>query len=103
MMKSNDLNFRFAFPWFFLLASILGGLTGSLAKYYITVKGKKSWKKPVIGGILIGFIGAIAYYSLGVNLLGISMSAGLNEIAVLALSALCAYFGIGLLKLDGKK
>jgi len=39
---------------------------------------------------------------LGVNLLGISLSAGANELAVLALSALCAYFGISLMKMDGK-
>jgi hypothetical protein len=52
---------------------------------------------------LIGIIGAIAYYGLGVNLLGISLSAGLNELAVLALSALCAYFGISVIRLDGKQ
>ena len=102
-IKIYDLNFRYVFPWLFLLASILGGLLGSLAKYLLAVPDKKSSVKPIIGGILIGFIGAIAYYGLGVNLLGISLSAGLNELAVLALSALCAYFGISLIKLDGKQ
>jgi hypothetical protein len=101
-VKSTELNFKFAFPWLFLLASILGGLTGSLAKY-LHLKKKGSAIKPIIGGILIGFIGAVAYYGLGVNLLGVRLSAGLNEIAVLALSALCAYFGISLLKLDSKQ
>lgn len=101
--NSNDLHFRYVFPWLFLLASILGGLTGSLAKYFLSVKEKDSPVKPIIGGILIGFIGAVAYYGLGVSLLGISLSAGLNALAVLALSALCAYFGISLLKLDGKQ
>jgi hypothetical protein len=102
-IKIYELNFRYVFPWLFLLASILGGLLGSLAKYFLAVPDKKSSVKPIIGGILIGFIGAIAYYGLGVNLLGISLSAGLNELAVLALSALCAYFGISLIKLDGKQ
>ena len=63
---------------------------------------KKSWIKPFIGGILIGFIGAIAYYGLGLSLLGVSLNAALNALAVLALSALCAYFGISLIKMDGK-
>ena len=101
--NSNELNFKFVFPWFFLLASILGGLIGSLAKYFLNVKEKGSAVKPITGGILIGLIGAAAYYGLGVNLLGISLSAGANELAVLALSALCAYFGISLIKLDGKQ
>ena len=100
--SSNDLEFHYSFPWLFLLASILGGLIGSLAKYFTGSEEKKSWVKPVIGGILIGFIGAIAWYGLGVNLLGVNLSAGLNAIAVLALSALCAYFGISLIKMDGK-
>lgn len=102
-VKSNELNFRYVFPWLFLLASILGGLLGSLAKHFLAVKEKKSSIKPIIGGVLIGLIGAIAYYGLGVSLLGISLSTGLNELAVLALSALCAYFGISIIKLDGKQ
>jgi hypothetical protein len=101
-VKSTELKFKFIFPWLFLLASILGGVTGSLAKY-LTLKKKGSAIKPIAGGVLIGFIGAIAYYGLGVNLLGVSLSAGLNEIAVLALSALSAYFGISLIKLDSKQ
>ncbi|MGH2648360.1 MAG: GlsB/YeaQ/YmgE family stress response membrane protein [Ginsengibacter sp.] len=99
---SNDLIFQYTFPWLFLLASILGGLIGSLAKYFMGGTENKSWIKPVITGILIGFIGAIAWYGLGVNLLGVSLSPTLNAFAVLALSALCAYFGISLIKLNGK-
>jgi len=102
-INSNEINFKFTFPWLFLISSILGGLIGSLAKYFLSSGEKGSAIKPIMGGILIGFIGAVAYYGLGVNLLGIKLSAGLNALAVLALSALCAYFGISLIKLDGNK
>ena len=93
-IRSNNLPFRYVFPFVFLLASILGGLTGGFAKYYLSQKRKKFSWKPIIGGILIGLIGAVAYYALGVNLLGLNFSAELNELAVFGLSALCTYFGI---------
>ena len=101
--NSNDLNFRFTFPLLFLLASLLGGLIGSLAKYFLSTGEKGSARNPIIGGILIGLIGAVAYYGLGVNLLGIHLSAGLNALAVFALSSLCAYAGISIIRLDGMK
>jgi hypothetical protein len=99
---SNVLVFRYVFPWLFLLAAIAGGLIGSLAKYFLGGDAKGSAVKPIIGGILIGLVGAAAWYGLGVNLLGVSLSPTLNAFAVLALSALCAYFGISLIKMDGK-
>jgi hypothetical protein len=95
-IQSNDLHFTYIFPWAFLMFSMLGGLIGGLARYYFNQRKKKFPIKPIIGGIFIGFIVAVAYYFLGVNLLGLSISAGLNEIAVLGLSALGAYFGIGI-------
>jgi uncharacterized membrane protein YeaQ/YmgE (transglycosylase-associated protein family) len=99
---SNTLQFSYVFPWLFLLAAVIGGLTGSLAKYFLAGDEKGSAVKPIIGGILIGIIGAVAWYGLGVNLLGAKLSPALNALAVFALSALCAYFGIGLIKMDGK-
>lgn len=95
---SNVITFHYSFPWLFLLSSLLGGLIGSIGKYLTDKDEKRSWLKPVIGGVLIGFIGAIAWYGLSVNLLSIKLSAGLNTLAVLALSALCAFFGISLMK-----
>lgn len=99
--NSNVLIFKYAFPWLFLLAAIGGGLVGSVAKYLIAVKNNQSMLKPIVGGILIGIIGAVAYYGLGINLLGVSLSPALNALAVFALSGLCAYFGISLLKPGG--
>ena len=92
-LESAPLPLTYVFPWYFLIASLLGGVIGGLAKYY-TGEGKKFSMRPIIGGILAGFIGAIAYYALGISLLHFKFSAGLNEVAVLALSALVAYFGI---------
>lgn len=96
--NSNVLLFKYAFPWLFLLAAIGGGLVGSVAKYLIAAKKNQSMIKPIIAGILIGIIGAVAYYGLGINLLGVSLSPALNALAVFALGGLCAYFGISLLK-----
>ncbi len=93
-LQSNDLNFKYIFPWAFLLSSILGGLIGGLAKYYLNGQKRKFPTKPILGGILVGFIVAVAYYFLGINLAGLSVSAGFSGIAVLGLSALGAYFGI---------
>ena len=96
--NSNELIFVYTFPWLFLLAAIAGGLIGSFAKYLLSAENKQSVTKSLVGGILTGIIGAVAYYGLGLNLLGVNISAGLNTLAVFALSALCAYFGITLLK-----
>jgi hypothetical protein len=99
--NSNLLIFKYTFPWLFLLAAIGGGLVGSVAKYLIVAKNNQSVLKPIAGGILIGIIGAVAYYGLGINLLGVSLSPALNALAVFALGGLCAYFGISLLKPGG--
>jgi hypothetical protein len=45
---------------------------------------------------------AAAYYGLGISVIGIKISALVNEIAVFALSALGAIFGITLPKPDSK-
>jgi hypothetical protein len=55
-------------------------------------------RKIVIGGILTGLIVAAAYYGLGISVIGIRISALVNEIAVFALSALGAIVGIRLPK-----
>ena len=59
--------------------------------------------KVILVGIVTGFIGAAAYYVLGINLLGLSFSAGFNEIAVFVISALFAYFGINIIKPGAKE
>ena len=97
-IKSNPLTFTYTFPWPFLLATILGGLAGSFIKQNSKSTRKKITSKVILVGIVTGFIGAAAYYVLGINLLGLSFSAGFNEIAVFVISALFAYFGILVIK-----
>ena len=92
-LESNDLHLSYDFPWYFLLAAILGGLLGGFANYYAGRK-KEFSLRPIIGGILAGLVGCLAYYALGITLLNFKLTAEMNEFAVLALSALFAYFGI---------
>jgi len=95
----KDLDLTFIFPLYFLLATILGGLAGT----FIKARRKKITSKAILVGIITGLVGAAAYYFLGINLLGISFTAGFNEIAVFTISALSAYFGISLVKPDNKE
>jgi len=97
-LNSNSLVFEFNFPWYFLLASLIGGLLGGFVKFLSSDKKKESLQKIVIGGVLTGLIVAAAYYGLGISLIGIKISAIVNEIAVFALSALGAIVGISLPK-----
>lgn len=90
---SNEVTMSYSFPWLFTIASVLGGLTGGSIKFYFMGKRRK-YAKPILGSILIGIIGAISYYALGLNLLEFHTSATFNEVAVLGFSALCAFFGI---------
>lgn len=94
--KTIDLNF--IFPIYFLLATILGGLAGSFIKNYSKSGKKKITAKIILVGVVTGIVGAAAYFVLGINLLGFSFTAGFNEIAVFAISALFAFFGISIVK-----
>lgn len=92
--QSNELNITFGFPWMFLLFSVLGGFLGGTAKYFTLDEKPKSFVNVAIGSLAIGFLGAIAYFVLGINLLSVEFSSAFNEFAVLGASALIAYFGI---------
>src|SRR5437764_9574613 len=61
-LESNDLHLSYSFPWYFLLASILGGLLGGFLKYF-TGRRKNFSMRPIIGGVLAGLVGAMAYYA----------------------------------------
>jgi len=101
--NSNTVNLTFIFPWMFLGFSLAGGLVGGTAKYFIKPQSQKSFWKLVAGGICIGFISAVAYFALGINLLQVEVSTRFNEFAVLGISALTAYFGGGLSQFDKNK
>ena len=90
--ESNELLIKFIFPWYFLIASILGGLAGSFIKPD-QKSGKRFTPKKFLVGIITGLIGAAAYYFVGINLLGLNLQGPFTEIAVFVVSALFAYFG----------
>lgn len=92
--ESNELNITFVFPWMFLLFSLLGGFVGGTAKYFTLEDKPKSFLTTTLGSLAIGFVGAVAYFVLGINLLSLEFSSTFNEFAVLGASALIAYFGI---------
>ncbi|MGF1637931.1 MAG: hypothetical protein ACFCUU_12720 [Cyclobacteriaceae bacterium] len=91
---SNSLQLEYIFPWLFIVFSIAGGIFGSIAKFYTRKNHPKLNFKPILGGALIGVIGAIAYYVLGLNLLQLQVSATFNEFAVFGFSTLCAFVGL---------
>jgi len=97
-LQSNPVYITYIFPWIFLLFSIIGGLTGGVAKYFVIKKNHPSFFKTIIGSIAIGLIGALAYFVLGVNLLSLEFSSTLNEFAVFTVSALIAFMGIRKIK-----
>jgi small basic protein len=71
----------------------LGGLAGTIIKPE-QKSGKRFTNKKFIVGIITGVIGAVAYYFLGINLLGLNLQGPFTEIAVFGVSALFAYLGI---------
>ncbi|MEM9327068.1 MAG: hypothetical protein AAGA85_15475 [Bacteroidota bacterium] len=88
---STVMNFKF--PWAFLGFAIVGGFVGALIKYYVSKENQGLSFQTLVIGILTGLIGAIAFYVLGINLLGLDFDATFNEFAVLGLSALIALLG----------
>ena len=92
--ESNMLPVLFVFPMIFLLASILGGFFGAFAKFY-GYKGEKKFSfKPLLIGAVVGLIGAVGYYVLGINLIHLNTNSTFNEFAVFGFSSFCAFFGI---------
>lgn len=86
---SNTIIIKQTFPYLFLIASLLGGVLGMVIKFGYK-KSKENTPKLFLAGVLIGFLGAVIYYVLGINLLKIEVSSTFNEFAVLGFSALCS-------------
>lgn len=91
--STNELEFRYEFPWLFIAMAILGGILGGAVKFLSDME-KLSFLKSVIKGIAFGFFGSVVYYVLGFSLLRFQVTDIFNEFAVLGFSALVAFFGV---------
>jgi len=91
----------YVFPWVFLLFAIIGGIIGTLIR--MLPKAKKGFRvKAFIAGVLTGFIVALAYWAIGLNLLNFNLDFEyFNEGAVLVLSALGGIAGSSIFKPAG--
>ncbi len=86
---SNTINIRQVFPFMFLGFALIGGILGVVIR--VGFEGVKKFPLRMMGGwILMGLMGSLAYYVLGINLLGLEVSATFNEFAVLTFSTLCS-------------
>ena len=83
--------FTYVFPWMFILFSLVGGIFGALVRYGMD-KSKKGVFSTLWFGVITGFIGAILYYVLGIELFTIKLSKSYNEFAILGISFLIALF-----------
>ena len=91
--RSNSITVQAVFPWIFLLLAILGGLIGSLGKNLVG-RMKITLRRLALGSI-VGLIAAVAYWGLGIVLIGFSVETrGLNEAMVFGLGLLAGYFGL---------
>ena len=96
--RSNVLELKAVFPWLFLILALLGGMIGALGKNLIGKK-KVRFRPLALGGIL-GLIAAVAYWGLGIMLIGFSIETrGINEAMVMGVALLAGYFGIGIEKM----
>ena len=96
--RSNTISIEAVFPWLFLLLSILGGMIGGLGKNLLGKE--KVTLRPLALGSIIGLIAAVAYWGLGIVLIGFSVETrGLNEAMVFGFGLIAGFFG---LKLSGK-
>ena len=91
--RSNSITVEAVFPWLFLLLSILGGVIGGLGKNLFD-KTKITIRPLALGGIF-GLIAAVAYWGLGIVLIGFSIQTqGINEAMVFGFGLIAGYFGL---------
>jgi hypothetical protein len=82
--------FTFVWPIRFIVASLLGGLVG------VFLKGKKTFRA-ILSGMLTGLIIAVAWWGLGLNLLGIEVPRAWNEAGIFVMTALGSILGFSTL------
>ena len=87
---------NYQWPLVFLTAALLGGALGGVVA---SVQGRRRSRSTVLRfvsrGILVGLVVCVVYFGIGINLLQFQVDVRFfNEIAVFALAALAAMFGI---------
>jgi hypothetical protein len=96
---------RYQWPLIFLTAALLGGALGGVVA---SVQGRRRSRSSVLRfvtrGILVGLVVCVVYFGIGINLLQFQVDVRFfNEIAVFALAALAAMFGIPALSALSKR
>lgn len=92
-LRSASATVAYVFPWAFLVAAIVGGLVGGLVRELLVVTGTKEgvrFGRFVLGWvafILIGIVVVVAW-AVGIDLLGIRLSAVYGEGLVAVIAAL---------------
>jgi hypothetical protein len=99
-MAAVQSTIHFGWPIVFLVAALLGGAIGGIAgKVTRTRESAGGYGGAVLFGLLAGFLVAVAYYALGVNLLKVDVAVPFfDEAAVFGLALLGGAFGIRLLE-----
>lgn len=92
-IRTIEKGFTYVFPWLFIVMAIIGGVLGTLAKVYIGPTGEISLRKVLLGAAF-GFIGAVAWYALGINLLSFELPHVVNEFGAMGVGALISLLGI---------
>lgn len=84
---------EFRLPWLFAIATLLGGLAGTVA----TRRSREHFAGAAVTGVVTGAIVVVAW-AVGINLLGVEPTAQVGEAVVFVLSALGAVTGPAILK-----
>jgi hypothetical protein len=88
---------NYVFPFLFLVAALLGGALGGWAAKYRGERGHSGTGGYIIKGTVYGFLAAVAYFALGVNILRVRVDIQFfNEGAVFAFAALAGFLLVGL-------
>jgi hypothetical protein len=88
---SDEENYTFVRPWIFIFFSVIGGFTGALVKYLMRQE-KGNIAPALLLGCLTGFIVAMLYWGLGLNVLNLELDRIYNEFAVMGLAILGALY-----------
>jgi len=98
---SSSISIKAIFPWLFLILSLLGGLIGSLGKGLLGKE--KISSRHLAYGSIAGLMAAVAFWGLGIMLIGFQTEMrGINEAMVFGFGLLAGYFGLKIPGLVGK-